>query len=186
MQLAHETTIEFGHEVIRLRASLRAAIRLDRSHGFDSLIRAIIDGNLSAMADVIRECAVSPTALPNFLDDLETMPLHLGIDRIREPLIAHVMALAGADGEAGEPGAKRIPFPEYFTTLFRLATGWLGWSPAVAWEATPAEITEAYKGKLELLAAMFGGGKATDETNDEESRASLNAIGDLTNHHVQA
>jgi hypothetical protein len=185
MQLAHETTIEFGHEVIRLRASLRAAVLLDRRYGFDSLIRSIIDGNLTAMADVIRECAVSPTALPNFLDDLETMPLHLGIDRIRDPLIAHVMALAGADGEPSEPGAERIPFSEYFPTLFRLATGWLGWSPAVAWAATPAEITEAFKGKREFLAATLGTGKQPeDEPNNEESRHSLNAIGDLTNFHV--
>jgi hypothetical protein len=185
MQLADETTIQFGHEVIRLRASLRAAFRLDRSHGFDSLIRSIIDGNLTVMADVIRECAVSPTALPNFLDDLETMPLHLGIDRLRDPLIAHVMALAGADGEAGEPGAERIPFSEYFPKLFQLATGWLGWSPAVAWAATPAEITEAFKGKREYLAATLGTGKQPeDEPNTEESRQSLNAIGDLTNNYV--
>src|SRR5665647_1389303 len=110
MRLADETTIEFKHEVIRLRASLLAAFRLERQHGgFDKIIRAIADGNLSVMADVIRECAVSPTALPNFLDDLETMPLHLGIDRIREPLLAHVMALAGVDGESSnaEPGAER-------------------------------------------------------------------------------
>jgi hypothetical protein len=188
MQLADETTIEFGHEVIRLRASLRAAFRLDRRYGFDTLVRSIIDGNLTVIADVIRECAVSPTALPNFLDDLETMPLHIGIDRIRDPLIAHVMALAGADGDgdAAEHGAERIPFPEYFTTLFRLATGWLGWSPAVAWDATPAEITEAYKGKLKYLEATLGSGTATDEPNTDDSRHSLNAIGDLTNNYVQA
>jgi hypothetical protein len=112
------------------------------------------------------------------------MPLHLGIDRIRDPLIAHVMALAGADGEASEPGAERIPFSEYFPKLFRLATGWLGWSPAVAWAATPAEITEAFKGKREFLAATLGTGKATDETNDEDSRRDLNAIGDLTNFNL--
>jgi hypothetical protein len=58
-----------------------------------------------------------------------------------------------SDGE-DEAGAERIPFPVYFTTLL------LGWSPTVAWEATPAEITEAYRGKRELLAAMFGGGNS--------------------------
>jgi hypothetical protein len=57
-------------------------------------------------------------------------------------------------------------------------------SPSDAWEATPAEITEAYKGRLELLGACFGGGKTTDEPDDEESRRELNAIGDLTNFHV--
>jgi hypothetical protein len=187
MQLADEITIQFGHEVIRLRASLRAAFRLDRSYGFDSLTKGIIDGNLTMMADVIRECAVSPTALPNFLDDLEALPLHLSIDRLRDPLIAHVMALAGVDGESdkAEPGAERIPFPEYFLKLFRLATGWLDWSPAVAWEATPAEIIEAFNGKREFLAATLGTGKQPEDApNTEESRHSLNAIGDLTNNYV--
>ena len=187
MRLADETTIEIGHEVIRLRASLRAAFRLDRRYGFDSIVRSIIDGNLSVIADVIRECADSHTALPNYLDDLETTPLHIGIDRIRGPLIAHVMALAGVDDETSEaaPGAERIPFAEYHTKLFRLATGWLGWSPTDAWEATPAEITEAYKGRMDMLSAVFGGGKKDPITKpDEQTRRKLNAIGDLTNFHL--
>ena len=57
-------------------------------------------------------------------------------------------------------------------------------SPSEAWAATPAEITEAYKGRRELLGAMFGGGKATDDPDDAESRRELNAIGDLTNFNL--
>ncbi|MEA2897358.1 MAG: hypothetical protein QOJ84_2973 [Bradyrhizobium sp.] len=97
------------------------------------------------------------------------------------------MALAGADGNSAsepKPDAERIPFAEYHTRLFRLATGWLGWTPADAWEATAAEITEAYKGRRELLSAMFGSGKS-DETiiskPDADDRRRLNAIGDLGN-----
>jgi hypothetical protein len=182
MRLADENTIEFGHEVIRLRASLRAAFRLERQHGgFDKIIHALADGNLTVMADVVRESSDA-----NLLDCIGSLPLRDAIARLTEPLSAHVMALAGVDGESSraEPGAERIPFSEYFPKLFRLATGWCGMSPRDAWEATPAEIAEAYKGRLELLGAMFGGGKATDEPNDIESRRELNAIGDLTNFHV--
>jgi hypothetical protein len=186
MRLADdEITIDFGHEVIRLRASLRAAFRLERQHGgFDKIIQAIADGNLSVMADVVRES--SNTTLGGFLDCVGKLPLRTAIERIAEPLSAHVMALAGVDAESSkaQPGAERIPFSEYFPKLFRLATGWCGMSPSDAWEATPAEITEAYKGRLELLGACFGGGKTTDEPDDEESRRELNAIGDLTNFHV--
>jgi hypothetical protein len=182
MRLADETTIEFEHEVIRLRASLRAAFRLERRHGgFDKIIHAIADGSLSVMADVVRE-----SSDVNLLDWIGSLPLRDAIARMAEPLSAHVMALAGVDGESSnaEPGAERIPFSEYFPKLFRLATGWCGMSPSAAWAATPAEITEAYKGRLELVGAMFGGGKAPDEPNDAESRRELNAIGDLTNFHV--
>lgn len=185
MQLADEITIEFEHEVIRLRASLRAAFRLERQHGgFDKIIHAIADGNLSVMADVVQES--SNTTLRGFLDCVGKLPMRDAIARMTEPLSAHVLALAGADGEANEakPGAQRIPFSEYFPKLFRMATGWCGMSPSQAWEATPAEIAEAYKGRLELLGAMFGGGKATDEPNDAELRRELNAIGDLNNFNV--
>lgn len=185
MRLADEITIEFEHEVIRLRASLRAAFRLERQHGgFDKIIHAIADGNLSVMADVVRES--SNTTLRGFLDCVGTLPLRDAISRMTEPLSAHVLALAGADGVStnAQPGAERIPFSEYFPKLFRMATGWCGMSPSQAWEATPAEIAEAYKGRLELLGAMFGGGKAADEPNDAGSRRELNAIGDLNNFNV--
>lgn len=188
MRLAQdEITIDLGHEVIRLRASLRAAFRLEsRHHGFEKLIKGIADGNFSIMADVIRESADPRSAFAEFLDGIDALPMGLAIERISEPLIAHVMALAGVDSDAAtEPRqeAERIPFTEYHTKLFRLATGWLGWTPADAWEATPAEITEAYKGRRELLSAMFGSGNADGSTitkPDERTRDRLNAIGDLT------
>ena len=188
MRLADdEITIKLDHETIYLRPSLRAAFRLERRHGgFDKIIHAIADGNLCVMADVVRESSDKHSALPDFLESVGLLPLRMAIEQIAEPLSAHVLLLAGVDGDASaaNPGAERIPFSEYFPKLFRLATGWLGWSPSDAWEATPAEITEAYKGRLELLAAMFGGSKTTDETNDAETRSELNAIGDLTNFNV--
>jgi hypothetical protein len=180
MRLADETTIDLGHEVIRLRASLRAAFVLERRHGgFKTIIHAITDGNLSVMADVVRESSDS-----DLLDCIGSLPLRDAIARISEPLCNHVLALAGADSEAKEAAQSGVPIPfsEYFPKLFRLATGWCGMSPSDAWKATPAEITEAYKGRLEMLGAMFGGGEKTaDENNDAETRRELNAIGDLTN-----
>jgi hypothetical protein len=185
MRLAQdEIKITLDHETICLRPSLRAAFRLERRHdGFDKIIKGIADGNFSIMADVIRESA-EPRS--NFLNCIDALPFRIVIERISEPLIAHVMALAGIDGDATSepaPDAERIPFAEYHARLFRLATGWLGWTPADAWEATPAEITEAYKGRRELLSAMFGSGKSDETTiakSDASTRRHLNALGDLT------
>jgi hypothetical protein len=189
MRLAEdEITIDLGHEVITLRASLRAAFRLERRYGgFDKIIRGIADSNLSIMAHVIREGADPRSSFAAFLDCIDELPLQLAIERISEPLVAYVMTLTGVDsdnkGEA-KPDAKPMPFAEYHTRLFRMATGWLGWTPADAWEATPAEITEAYQGRLDMLSAMFGSRKEDDDTierPDENTRRELNAIGDLTN-----
>jgi hypothetical protein len=188
MRLAQDDiTINLDHETIYLRPSLRAAFRLERRHGgFDKIIKGIVSGNLSIMADVIRESADPRSALPDFLDCIDALPLRIAMERISEPLIAHVMVLAGVDNDTASeprPDAERIPFADYHTKLFRLATGWLGWTPADAREATPAEITEAYKGRRELLTAMFGGGKGEDNTvskPDEQTRRRLNAIGDLS------
>ena len=187
MRLAQdEIKITLDHEAIYLRPSLRAAFRLERRHGgFDKIIKGIVDGNFSIMADVIRESTDPRTSFAYFLGGADQLPMRLAIERVAEPLITHVMALAGVDGEtAQEPtlAAERIPFAEYHTKLFRLATGWLGWTPADAWEATPAEITEAYKGRREFLSAIFGGGKAdTTETKPgADARRRLNALGDLT------
>ncbi len=191
MRLADdEITIDLGHEVIRLRASLRAAFRLERRHGFAKIFKGIVDGDLSIMADVIRESADPRSVFADFLDGIDALPLQIAIERISEPLIAHVMALAGVDVDSANepiPDAQRVPFPEYHARLYRIATGWLGWTPADAWEATPAEITEAYKGRRELLSAMFGSAKSdetTVTTKDDDTRRELNAIGDLTNFHV--
>lgn len=189
MRLAEdEITIDLGHEVITLRASLRAAFRLERRHGgFDKIVRGIADGNFSIMADVIREGADPRSSFADFLDCIDALPLRFAIERISEPLIAFVMTLTGVEsdnkGEA-KPDAKPISFAEYHTRLFKLATGWLGWTPADAWEATPAEITEAYQGRLDMLSAMFGSRKDDEDTitrPDENTRRELNAIGDLNN-----
>lgn len=186
MRLAQdEITITLDHETIYLRPSLRAAFRLERRHdGFDKIIKGIAGGNFSIMADVIRESSDPRSSLATFLDCIDALPMRMAIERISEPLIAHVMVLAGVDSDAvnePKPNAERIPFSEYHTKLFRLATGWLGWPPADAWEATPAEITEAYKGRMEMLAAVFGGGKTDSITKpDQSARQRLNALGDLT------
>jgi hypothetical protein len=192
MRLADdEITIKLDHETIYLRPSLRAAFRLERRHnGFDKIIRGIADGNFSIMADVIRESADQRSSFADFLDCIDALPLQLAIERITEPLMAFVMTLTRVDRDTtDEPkhDAKPMPFAEYHTLLFRMASGGLGWTPAEAWEATPAEIEEAYKGRLDLLSKMFGSRK-DDETTitkpDEQTRRELNAIGDLANFHL--
>ena len=51
---------------------------------------------------------------------------------------------------------KSESLADYFTQLYKIGTGWLGWSPEQTWDATPAEIRAAYEGRIDLLKTIFG------------------------------
>lgn len=165
MQLAaDEITIRLDHEEFHLRPTLRAALRLERKHGgFDNLARHVADGNLSVIADVIRESTEGFTTLPAFLDRISKSGLKHGLEALQVPVLAHVFALAGYDEHQAEKTdedkqakGQKITFAEHHQKLFEIATGWLGWSPAQAWASTPAEIMAAHRGRVDMLKAIFG------------------------------
>ena len=192
MQLApNDVEITVGRETLFLRPTLRAAFRLEQKYdGFDKLIRALFTGRLSAYGDVIKEGTGQRSALTDYLDNAGDTPLAVSLDLLVGPMCDFIDSLTG-DAEAAVEASKGKPisFKEYHTRLYRIATGWLGWPPEVAWDASPAEILEAYQGRTEMLAAVFGGkqeggDKTLDATKGEVSgaiRAELNALGNLTN-----
>lgn len=181
---ADEITIRIGHEMIHLRPTLRAALRLERRHGgFDTIIRAVADSNVIVMSDVIQESTGGTIALARIITSIVQPDLKTGTERVKGPLAAHVLALAGFDPEAPSTperatGATRMTFADRHAQLYRMATGWLGWTPETAWQSTPAEIIEAHRGRVELLKAIFGGKEdpaepVYDETRDEAGWADL-------------
>ncbi|MEP9348549.1 hypothetical protein [Xanthobacter sp. KR7-225] len=48
---------------------------------------------------------------------------------------------------------------EFYAWLFKAATGWLGWPPAVALATPIPQIEAAFEGRMEMLKAIFGGGE---------------------------
>jgi hypothetical protein len=172
MRLAsEEVTILIGSASVELVPSLRAATRLARRYdGFTAVFRGVLDGNVTIMADLIREGASHDTDLPDLLDEIGLRGLGATLDQLTEPLAQFVLALIGHDPDtpAGKsdimsdsPG-KLIPFADYHRQLYKLATGALGWCPADAWAATPAEILAAYEGRADLLKAIFGTAEEDD------------------------
>lgn len=166
-KLADDITVRIGGEAITLRPCLRFAIRLERREGsFSSLSREIMDGSLSAAVEIVRD--------HTDLSDLPQRILETGLPRLTNPLLLYVMALAGIDpddapaNDQGKPvkQQRETPFSEYLASLYRIGTGWLGWTPTETLDATPAEIMEAYKGRLDLLRSVFGG---KDDTTDKQS-----------------
>ncbi len=169
MRLAEdEITVKVGREVIRLRASLRAATRLERRYnGFNPILRSVANGEVGVIAAVIAETSVAPTLVGEVLEHLSGWPLHQALEELVPAASAIVMQLvAGEDTEASDSSANRsspVTFAEYHMQLYRIATGWLGWTPEQAWAATPAEILEAHKGRIDLLGSIFGTNKPKEQ-----------------------
>lgn len=177
-----EIKIEIGsgraREIVFLRPTLRAAMRLERAHGgFDKIVSAILDENVTVMASVIRESEDQRSDVPRLIESLAGMPLYAGVEALKEPLIRHVMQLAGSGDNAGESDGEGepIPFAEHHARLYRIATGWLGWTPEVAWTATATEITEAFKGRTEMLKAIFGSGEEAKPEAAEQTPEVFNS-----------
>lgn len=166
----NEIVLRIDGEEIVLRPSLRAAFRLERRYaGFDKLVALVADGSLGTILDVIETTAETPTFVRHDLDRFLTAGL-VQIEALKLPIIALIVALAGIDpedDETSEPKAKakdRVSFADHHEKLFRIGTGWLGWTPADTWNATPGEITAAFEGRIELLTQIFGGKSDQPET----------------------
>ena len=156
-------TVRLGPTEVALRPSLRAALALARRHGSPAeLASKIAGGSLQAARDTLHHAGgVHPDDFAVFL---EAQSVGDALALIRAPLLAFCLLLAipaEADGteQSTEQHAEPVTWPDAFERLFAVATGWMGYTPAEAWHATPAELAAAYKGRLELLRAVFGGGE---------------------------
>lgn len=165
-----------------LRPSLRAAwVLYEKYDGFHNLSRHLAEGSLTTALDIISATIVNAKAWGEY-----SLPANAAVLRdlmaATGDLIEFVLLLAGADdasdkADAGTP----MPFDQWFTSLFEIGAGWLSWPPEDVWDATPAEILAAQRGRIAMLKAILG--KADDQSNDgSPSKDDLNAIGDLTNH----
>lgn len=74
-------------------------------------------------------------------------------DAAQAPLFHLVAALLPEAPEAEIEATTSAPvaWSDAFRELFKIATGWLGWSPEVAWNATPQEITDAFEAHIRLV-----------------------------------
>jgi hypothetical protein len=152
MRLAQASVIQIGDKRLHARATLRAASSLHEAYGgFPVIMKGIIDGSFTITKDVLMQCA-SDRVFPA-LSVAEILA-----PSVRIQAFDLVCALAGIDPKAKPVKADgpRITFAEYHAKLFGIATGWLGWPPEAAWNATAAEILAAYEGRGDMLRAIFG------------------------------
>lgn len=180
-----EVTVRHGSHVVTLRPSLRAAMTLERLHdGWPGLLSRLSQFSLADVQALIRASAVSGAPAEALLHSFENRPLAEIKAAVAEPL-AELVALFLApldtitdDAPASAP-AKPKPWSDAYAELFRIGTGWLGWSAADTWAATPAEIAQAFEGKVSMLKAIHGAGDEEPTTTgpSEEQRAANVAAG---------
>jgi hypothetical protein len=176
-RIADEIAITVDGATVTLRPTLRAAYRLEETYGFKAIVTGITEGQIVVMAAVIREAGDYPAAMLHLLNVIERDGSE-ALDIFKVPLLNLVGAMIGVGEEADEKPAKAKSatvadssaetFGAYFERLFSIGTGWLGWTPADTWQATPAEIVAAQKGRVDMLRAIFGG-----KSGEEEARKKL-------------
>ncbi|MCA0996300.1 phage tail assembly chaperone [Alloyangia pacifica] len=166
-----EVTVRHGLHVVVLRPTLRAAVTLERLHGgWEGLLLRLSQFHMTTMWAFIRASAVSQKAAEALLAALADLPLTKIEAALAEPLRELCELFFGTSSTGSSDGsAEVISWPEAYAQLYRIGTGWLGWTPADTWAATPNEITQAFEGKVAQLKAIHGVSDETDaETNSRD------------------
>lgn len=156
---ARSISVEIGGEVIRLRPTLRAAMRLEADHGLAELFRLLSQGSMTATTAILAE----------HVDRLPAVTVHDAI-RLAPKLADHLAALLDFGPQPkrkAKPTGKPVVLADEFARLFAIGSGVLGWTPADTWASSPAEILAAHNGRIEfvdqILVTVFGSKDATDE-----------------------
>ena len=165
-----EFTLSHGGYTVRLRASLRAAMRLERLHdGFGPLITKLDQFDTTTIRDTIFIAASDYSAAQRFLASISTEPLQAYRHAVTGPLASLLAAFFPPEAtdttSTSTTPVKPVPWSEAYAQLYQIGTGWLGWTPAETWAATPTEITQALEGRVAHLIAMNGGTGITETTS---------------------
>ncbi|WP_298494798.1 hypothetical protein [uncultured Maritimibacter sp.] len=173
-QLAYDAiALEYGGHTVFLRPSLRAATHLERLHGgFPELLRKIEEFDTLTIWQVITTAGGMTERGPMFAF-AAAHPLKDFQRAAQGPCIELVAALLpDAPTPSAEQSSAPIPTPwsDLFKELYGFATGWLGWSPDTAWNATPQEITDAFTAHVAKLHAIYGGAGPGESTTNAEQR----------------
>lgn len=153
---------------------MQAATRLEALHnGFPVLLTKIQQLDTTTLRSVITDAATDQSAAQTILRELANKPLRSIRKACLGPMLALVMALTFTDAKA-EPGnntaAKPVKWADLYADLFKTATGWLGWTPETAWNATLPEILHAYEGHMDKLKAIHGAPDDDQDGPTEEQR----------------
>lgn len=164
---AHEErTLVHGDFTVTLRPSLRAATILEHEYGFEKLFARIEEFHLGTIADIIMTTTTDQKDATAFLKSFHGQPLVAVSAAVKAPIAAVCRAFVPSTDKETKGAGKPMTWPDYYAELYRLATGWLGWTPRTTWRASPSEINEAFAGHVAMLKAIHGSGEEKNEKAD--------------------
>lgn len=175
-------TLAHGDIAVRLRPSLRAASSLVQTHGdLASVFRRLGEFHTGTVREIITVATTDRSDAAAFLHSVAKTPVRQFLEIAQAPLASLCLAFVPAPDPDRKHVAdgKMIPLTKLYRELYRLATGWLHWTPDTAWNATPTEITEALAGHNAKLRAIYGGkdSEAADDQPDLNASAKLDRDG---------
>lgn len=162
---ASEIPLLHGDHAVTLRASLRAAVALDAlPGGFGGLFDQLARQSLPAIHAVIRATATDRQEAERLLAYTATKPLASFLISAQAACLALVMTLLPEKQGEAPPSGAVIPLSEFFASLYRYATGWLGWPPSEVWNASIAELEEALSAHINRLLKLTPGASSNEPT----------------------
>lgn len=184
MSAYQSVLLEFDGNAVELRPTLRAASTLERLHdGFANLFRRVSEFHLGTIHEIIMQAATDRKEAIAFLRAAAHLPLQRFAEITQASVAKLCLGFIPAPDPAAKttPNAKPQPWPAFYREQFRAATGWLGWTPEQAWNATPTEITEAFAGHIAMLKAIHGAtdSDATDNLPDPNGQLDRDGLNKL-------
>lgn len=157
-------TLAHGNIAVRLRPSLRAGYLIAQKYSLDDLRDILDEIRFSDIVYLVNLGCDDENGTADLIAKLTTEKglsgLYDFVPGIRA-FIEESLGLVSSSDRAGTEGQSQAHFDEpdfiaEFEGLYEFATGWLYWTPAETWAATPTEIHAARKGHFAMLRAIHG------------------------------
>ncbi|WP_425085793.1 hypothetical protein [Ruegeria profundi] len=176
-QLAYDAiALEYGGHTVFLRPSLRAAMHLERLHGgFPELLRKLEEFDTFTVWQIIGAGA-GKSAADTFCVHMAANPLSGFVDATHAALFEFLTALLPIhddDRTKGSSNGPALAWADLFKQLYGYATGWMGWPPETAWNATPQEITDAFEAHMSKLMAIHGAPEEEQGPTEEHRQENI-------------
>ncbi len=184
---AYDVPVTYGlGGKVWLRPSLRAGIQLEALHnGFPELLVKVQQGDTATLREIVTQAATDRGAAQDLLNTMAGATLASVQRALIGPAFAVITALMTPDtrkdqGEAAKaPTGKPMAWADLYADCYKIATGWLGWTPDTAWNATLPEILHAFDGHVDQLKAIHGGGDdeaaVTSTMSADQRQANIDA-----------
>lgn len=182
LQPENDVNLTHGGNIVRLVPSFRAAVILEqRKGGFVALLQDLNGFKLQTIHAIILASATDADAANRLIQALGTLSLRRVREITLQPLVTLISRLLNNDSDAttaqSDSTSKPIAWADYHRDLFKLATGWLGWTPDQTYHATIPEISLALEGHIDLLKATHGA--ADDDTSNTDAQRQTNIAAGL-------